>query len=343
MIWKHALAAGVAAATLFGSSAIAVSNEPERLGGSDRYATSVEISKATFPTTSSLVFLASGETYADALVAGAAAGSKNAPVLLTREKEIPAVVRAELTRLEPATIVIVGGRAAVSPAVAEDAKEWGVVERWSGANRYATAKRVAQELFSDTATKAVLASGEDFPDALAGGVSTSVLDGPLLLTKSSDLAAETIDYLKGLNGLTEIVILGGKGAVSDKAAAAAGTFAKTTRRAGANRFATSVQISGLLFPGQAQMVVLANGNDFPDALSGTPLAAAERGPVLLVRPTSMPAEVCTEIQRLSPGKVFALGGKSAVSDAVVEAAKKCATPKSEPDPSITAGPAAGSN
>ena len=71
--------------------------------------------------------------------------------------------------------------------------------------------------------------------------------------------------------------------------------------------------------GQAQAVVLARGDAFPDALAGTPLAATKGGPLLLTTPTSLGQAVADELKRVLPtGRtVYLLGGTAAISDVVV--------------------------
>jgi hypothetical protein len=68
----------------------------------------------------------------------------------------------------------------------------------------------------------------------------------------------------------------------------------------------------------AHAVVLARGDNFPDALAGGPLAAYVQGPLLLTPPSALRAEVMAEIQRvLAPGgTVYLLGGTSSVSNAI---------------------------
>ena len=89
-----------------------------RLSGADRYATSAAISKASFPTPGvPVVYVASGLGFADALSAAPVAGSRNAPLLLVSTSAIPPAIATELTRLKPASIVILGGTGAVSSSV----------------------------------------------------------------------------------------------------------------------------------------------------------------------------------------------------------------------------------
>lgn len=87
--------------------------EVSRIGGADRYATAADLSRASFSPGVPLVFLATGLGFADALAA-AALGS---PVLLARPNCVPASVVAEIERLNPGAIVVLGGTAAMSDDV----------------------------------------------------------------------------------------------------------------------------------------------------------------------------------------------------------------------------------
>jgi putative cell wall-binding protein len=88
-----------------------------RLWGSDRYGTSVAISKASFAPWVPVVYVAVGTGFADALSVAPVGGIDGVPVLLTKKDSLPSVVAGELNRLNPDKIVVVGGTAAVSNVV----------------------------------------------------------------------------------------------------------------------------------------------------------------------------------------------------------------------------------
>jgi putative cell wall-binding protein len=91
------------------------------------------------------------------------------------------------------------------------------------------------------------------------------------------------------------------------------------RQSGIDRYATAVAISVANHrAGTAEVVYIATGNSFPDALAAAPIAGRQRGPVLLVSSTSLPSSVANELKRLSPNRVVIVGGTSAVSDKVVQ-------------------------
>lgn len=91
----------------------------------------------------------------------------------------------------------------------------------------------------------------------------------------------------------------------------------TTRTGGANRFLTSVEVSRASYAPGVDSVFLANGESFPDALAGGPLAAKLGGPILLTQKDRTPTAVREEIERLKPRRVWVLGGPASVSDAQV--------------------------
>ncbi len=89
------------------------------------------------------------------------------------------------------------------------------------------------------------------------------------------------------------------------------------RRAGPTRYETAVEISRSHFTA-AEVVYLASGSAFPDALAAAPLAGKETGPVLLTPRDSLPGVVENELRRLKPTKIVVLGGEGAVGRTVFE-------------------------
>lgn len=91
------------------------------------------------------------------------------------------------------------------------------------------------------------------------------------------------------------------------------------RVSGADRYEVAVGVSKNHFPEGAPVVYVATGEKFPDAISAGPAAAQQGGPLLLVKPTSIPSQVKAELQRLQPGKIIVTGGPASVSEAVLAA------------------------
>ena len=153
---------------LAGVPVAAAPTEPHaRLAGDDRFATSAAISRANASPGVDVVYVATGRAFADALTAGAA----GRPVLLVERDSIPPSVAAELDRLDPRSIVVLGGLAAVGPAVEQQLARYtdGDVVRVAGTDRFETAARLSARNHAGGATTAYVVSGEAFPDALSAG------------------------------------------------------------------------------------------------------------------------------------------------------------------------------
>lgn len=183
----------------------------DRLYGANRYATAAAISADVAPGVDT-VYIASGQDFPDALTGAAAAGTNDAPVLLTRANKLPNVTAAELDRLNPTNIVVLGGAGAVSGAVVDSLEAYGDVERKAGKNRYATAVDVSSDFPAGLDTVYV-ATGEKFPDALAGAALAGHVHSPVLLVRSDSIPGAVEAELKRL-GAERIEILGGHGVVS---------------------------------------------------------------------------------------------------------------------------------
>lgn len=296
----------------------------DRLAGADRYATAAAVSAGSRQPGVSRVYVGTGRSYPDALAAGPAAAAAGGPVLLTGPTSLPPATAAELARLRPGEIVVAGGDGAVSPDVEATLREYGPVRRVAGADRFATAAAIARDAFTAPVSTLYLASGRNFPDALAGGAVAAAQSGPLLLTEPGRLPTATEQAIRALQP-ARIVVLGGPGAVLPAVLSALHPLTDSVSRiSGTDRFSTAGEISRRSYPDQADVVYLATGLDFPDALAGGPAAGTDASPLLLVHPRSLPSTAAAELQRLAPEAIVVLGGPGAVSDAILEAAQAAA-------------------
>lgn len=143
-----------------------------RYAGADRYETAVLVSETTYPAGNDTVIVVSGQDFPDALSASGLAGLNDAPILFSRQGSLPEVTIAELERLAPSVVYIVGGSGAVSDAVASQIA--GItsspfVERLGGTDRYETAVLVAEKVvdLGGSDTEVLLATGTNYIDALS--------------------------------------------------------------------------------------------------------------------------------------------------------------------------------
>ena len=185
-----------------------------RWAGSDRFATAAKISANSVAPGVKVAYLATAQTFPDALSGGAVAGMVGGPILLVNRSWIPSATGAELARLKPAKIVILGGTGVVSDAVraAADVYTTGSVARLAGSDRYATSVKISRSAYGSS-NAAFIATGTKFPDGLAGGPVAALLPGPLLLVSPTQLPSVVKSELQRL-GPDRVYVLGGTGVVS---------------------------------------------------------------------------------------------------------------------------------
>jgi len=187
----------------------------ERLGGVDRLETAARISAARFASGVEEVAIATAGSFPDDLSGGPAVARARGPLLLVGSNDLAGVVVAELRRLQPRRITVLGGATAVSAGV--EAQLRGVaregVRRLSGGDRIATAAAVA-EAFFDTAAEVFVATAADFPDALAAGPLAAQREAPVLLVTETEVPAATDAQLRRL-APQRITVVGGTAVVSE--------------------------------------------------------------------------------------------------------------------------------
>ncbi len=261
MVRLVALACVVVAGVLTTGGLVEAAPTVERWSGADRYSTSVRVSQEAFPAGADMVFVATGESFPDALAAGPAAATLDGPILLTATNELPAVVSAELQRLAPSTVYLLGGNAAITANVESqvDAATSADVERIAGADRYSTAAAVT-ELAFPTADTVYVAAGTGFADALSAGAPGGLRGRPVLLTASGAVPVASRGQITRL-GDPDIIVLGGTAAISNAVLAELDslTTGSVKRVSGSDRYATSVAVSVDAFT-EADTVFLATGH-----------------------------------------------------------------------------------
>ena len=284
---------------------VAVATEETEVAGADRFLTAVEASRMAYPVDGSvdIVVLATAFNWPDALGGTALAGTVQGPLLLTPPDALPSAVAAEITRLAPKRVYVLGGTAAVSDDVLEAAKaltSMDIATRLDGADRYETAIEIAAEvkamrgsLYDGTA---FVCTGADFPDALSAAPIAAANGWPIYLTPTDALPGDVADAMIrndwGGNPSNHGYIIGGTAVVSTGVADTldASPFMGFMRIWGPNRYATSAEVATVGFDGLGMLMsrpALTTGEDFPDALAGGVLQGNDCCPVLLTRGTSL--------------------------------------------------------
>ncbi|WP_337063435.1 cell wall-binding repeat-containing protein [Kineococcus sp. G2] len=252
-------------------------NGTVELRGADRWATAVEAARTGFPD-ADVAVLVNGEDahLVDALTAAPLARRLAAPVLLTARDALPAAVAEHLRTQGIRTVLVVGGNAAVAPAVETQLAAAGVTDvgRVQGADRYATSRAVAA--LQPGAEHAWVASGEDghLVDALAAGGPAARLAEPLVLAPTTGDAQATAGQLRDA-GVTSTTVVGGTAAVDDAVAA---QFPAATRVRGDSRWTTANAVAtAAVNRGVSRTDVLVTSgeaNHLVDALAAAPLGRA---------------------------------------------------------------------
>ncbi|MBW3550683.1 MAG: cell wall-binding repeat-containing protein, partial [Proteobacteria bacterium] len=160
-----------------------------------------------FPDPVSTAFVATGQEFPDALSGVPAAARYEAPLLLTEHGGLPTPTKAALQALQPERIVILGGDVAVSDDVQQELKSFASdVDRLAGGDRFGTGVAVSKDAFVGARTVYV-ATGRNFPDALAAGPLAPAANLPSVLTDPNDLPRSSQFAL--VLGAEQVIVAGG--------------------------------------------------------------------------------------------------------------------------------------
>lgn len=183
------------------------------------------------------------------------------------------------------------------------------VNRVEGENRYETSVKISQEGW-ESADTVVIARGDSFPDALAGAPLAYKYDAPILLTETGSLHSLVKEEIKRL-GAENVIILGGNSAVSNYVEfQLEGMKLDVERVSGDNRYETAANIAALL-GGSPDKAIVANAQNFPDALAIAPYAARMGYPILLTEADDIPRETNNALMSIEDAIV--VGGEQAVN------------------------------
>ncbi len=192
--------------------------------------------------------------------------------------------------------------------------------RLGGMNRYATMALVSQAAFADGECDTVIVCrGNNFPDALAAAGLAGVLEGQVLLTKTSSLTEATAEEIVRL-GASTVYVIGDESSVSADVVAsieALDGVCSVTRVAGKNRYATAVAVYEAAEASEwGDTCIVATGTKAADALSVSAVAYAEKAPIFLANKSgSLSADALVAIEEGGFSTVLVLGDTNSVSAA----------------------------
>jgi putative cell wall-binding protein len=300
-----------------------------RLAAADRYSEAALIAKKGFPQGTANVVIASGETFADALVAAPLAKALDAPILLVRHDALPSATASAISYLGAKKAYVVGGKVTVEDGVVKKLLATSIdnVDRIAAANRYDTAALVAQKLFAlkGSPEVAYIANGEKFADGLSIGAVAASLGQPVLLVKPGYVPPSVTSTLARLTP-AEIVIVGGPASVTPVVAeqlGADGRLDGLTRYEVADKVAAYGISRGAYAGISVRRAIVVTGRDFPDCLTAAVLASRLKGVVLLTPTPGLSPGASTHLREYRKERldVYVGGGTASVSAATFDQIK----------------------
>ncbi|WP_300408920.1 cell wall-binding repeat-containing protein [Lagierella sp.] len=287
-----------------GSRALASENfSVERIYGDNRYETATKISQKLYSKPKAVV-VASGEVFPDALVGSTLTIQEKWPLLLTNAKTLNEKTKDELKRLDPEKVYVLGGSSTISLDVERELSKLYPTERIYGKDRYLTAEKIGdlryklldREVSKDKVTNFIV-SGKDYPDALSSG--------PLAGRTKDDEGFNRLNLSSNSKGFDNPIIIGGKSSV----------IGDSRRIKGKDRYLTSLEVAKEYKKtfGNLDTVILASGEDYPDALSASSASAVLDAPILLTKSNNINPDLLSFIKE-NVKKVVVIGGNTSVTE-----------------------------
>jgi len=190
------------------------------------------------------------------------------------------------------------------------------ITRLYGADRYETAVEISHAAYRESEAEAViLARGDNYPDALAGGPLAMEKGGPLLLTQPEELPQSTAaEIQRVLQPGGTVYLLGGPAAVSADIEEELSRDYTVERLSGQDRYETAVAVAEAM--NAPEEIFLVTGRNFPDAVSASSAAAQNGAPVLLTAPEELSPAASRYLTENRGAGVKVIGGTAAVSNGV---------------------------
>lgn len=295
-----------------------------KLIGTDRYQTAVKISKEGW-SSADIVILVNGndKNLVDGLTATPLASAKNAPILLTNNKELSKHTVDEIKRLNPSKIIVIGGETSIPQSIINNLKNINSklsVQRIGGQTRYETSLNIAKEIDkTNNISNIYVGAGYGEADSLSISPVAGKDKAPIILTKKDGLDKDTYDYIKSQK-VVDGYIIGGETKISDKAINQIDSIVSKdiskNRIAGAQRQDTNAKVIEKFYTNtKLESVVVAKDYDLVDALAVGPLASKKDMPVVLATNNLSKSQEKVLENKKSP-KIYETGGgiKSTVID-----------------------------
>ena len=286
-----------------------------RISGSDRYDTSYKIQEfLTKDKFSYYAVFASGEGFSDALSAGILAGEFEAPLILVRKDSIPKVISDNYSRITFGRSYLVGGTNSVSKKVeGEIYKKISVTIRLAGKNRLDTALSIYGPILEK---RKELVLGDAFSSYNGYVYADALTAMPYMyqLNKHDKGPLPLLPYA----GEDASIVFGGYNSVPK-------LVGERLRIYGADRYKTAVEIAKAFkskLNKDVDTIVLASGEDYPDALCAGSLASSKNAAILLTNSKTLNEDTREYIKANTNIKnIIIVGGEKSISSSVEDELK----------------------
>ncbi|SFE85808.1 cell wall-binding repeat-containing protein [Peptostreptococcus sp. D1] len=183
--------------------------------------------------------------------------------------------------------------------------------RIGGSDRIETSILLSKQKFTNAET-VIIASANNFPDALSASALANKYKAPILLANHDKISKSVLDELKRL-GAKSAIIVGGESSISENAVNSIKSSVNVERLAGNNRYETSRKIAEkLMNNGLDKALILVDGRNYPDALSSSALIHKASAPILLVSNAAEAKENIEFVKKLNRLPKIIVGGTNSV-------------------------------
>lgn len=267
----------------------AIRDKIVNISGQTRYETAVEVSKEWEK--ADTVVLVNGYNIVDALPASPYAYENDAPILYTESNKLTPATRNQIKKLKASKVIIIGGTGVISSSVEGELKSMSLtVERIGGNDRIETAVAIAKKMGKKDEV-AIVNGVNGMADALSMAAPAAVNGIPILLTNEN---GDSLGVGKGIADSSKMqYIIGGEGVVKYSLE---NTLPNSERIAGSDRNETNGEVLQQFYGnGEFDNLYLTKDgtkkdSDLVDALTVSPLAAKNEGPVMIVGKSLSPKQ-----------------------------------------------------
>lgn len=284
--------------------------EKVAIEGKNRYETAIKISNITHPKSSDTIIIVNSGKIADSLSVGVLAHQINSPILLTDFDKINPLTLNEIKRLNPTTIILVGGDKSISKSQESNLLNKGFnVRRISGKDRIDTSFEIAKELSNITKSK-------KFDNAFVVHDTKSVVDSASVSAYACDANSPILfigDDVNSFKQKSQNYTFNNTYLIGGATAKLSNNFQNSKIIYGKNRNDTSMKIAAIFFSNSNSIFLAKNGDhrfsELIDCVTVAPLAANEKSPIIFASAkNNLTQSEKLFFDKLNPNKITLIGG-----------------------------------